>query len=109
MGHDFKYDFQTPPEFCKFMAAMVPEYYELLLEPTPGIGNLYRALRSRGFDVTAPDDFFLMDWTMRQSNSRGQIYIHPDGNYYESSHLLYLDSRKRPIRKEWVVYQTFKR
>lgn len=25
------------------------------------------------------------------------------------SHLLYLDSRKRPIRKEWVVYQTFKR
>lgn len=25
------------------------------------------------------------------------------------SHLVYLDSRKRPIRKEWVVYQTFKR
>lgn len=25
------------------------------------------------------------------------------------SHLIYLDSRKRPIRKEWVVYQTFKR
>lgn len=25
------------------------------------------------------------------------------------SHLLYLDSKKRPIRKEWVVYQTFKR
>lgn len=25
------------------------------------------------------------------------------------SHLLYLDSKKRPIRKEWVIYQTFKR
>lgn len=26
-----------------------------------------------------------------------------------ASHLLYLDSRKRPIRKEWVVYQTYSR
>lgn len=29
--------------------------------------------------------------------------------YVTKKHLLYLDSRKRPIRKEWVIYQTFKR
>lgn len=34
------------------------------------------------------------------------LVLRPGKTY---SHLLYLDSRKRPIRKEWVVYQTFKR
>lgn len=66
MGHDFKYDFQTPPEFCKFMADMVPGYYRKILEPTPGMGNLVRALQAKGFkDVTAPEDFFLLDFSKR--------------------------------------------
>ena len=38
----------------------------------------------------------------------GIVYV-KDGVYYDEIHVGYLDSKKRPIRKEWVVYQTFKR
>lgn len=40
------------------MAAMVPRFVNSVLEPTPGDGNLVRALRERRFNVTAPDDFW---------------------------------------------------
>lgn len=38
-----------------------------------------------------------------------RIYVKEFAGQPIYSHLLYLDSRKRPIRKEWVVYQTYSR
>jgi len=46
------------------MADMVPKYASTILEPTPGQGNLVKALEFTG-RVTAPDDFFLLDPELR--------------------------------------------
>lgn len=53
-------NYQTPPVVCEYMADMVPQSTQTILEPTPGIGNIVNALKKRGFNVTAPNDFFLM-------------------------------------------------
>lgn len=53
-------DFQTPPDVAGYMARLVPDWVKTVLEPTPGRGNIVRALHKRGFDVTAPEDFFLL-------------------------------------------------
>lgn len=52
-------DFQTPPNVCKYMASLIPEGTKTVLEPTPGQGNLVRALS--GYQVTAPDNYWDMD------------------------------------------------
>lgn len=52
-------DYQTPPDVCKYMASLIPAGCRTILEPTPGIGNIVRELR--GYDVTAPKDFFKLD------------------------------------------------
>lgn len=62
---DFKNQFQTPPDVCRYMASLVPNNVNLVLEPTPGIGNLKNALISKGFKVVAPDDYFLLDKSLR--------------------------------------------
>lgn len=49
-----------------------------------------------------PWAFFHDGWEVRK-------YRMNDFSYLGGIHVCYLDSRKRPIRKEWVVYQTFKR
>lgn len=55
-------DFQTPVPVCEYMADMVPRSARNILEPTPGIGNLVRALEDKLiYTVTAPTDFFLLD------------------------------------------------
>jgi len=54
-------NFQTPVPVCEYMANMVPSGTRTVLEPTPGIGNLVKALEKRQFDVLAPNDFFLLD------------------------------------------------
>jgi hypothetical protein len=56
---DYKNDFQTPPFAAKYMASLVPEGVRTILEPTPGNGNIVRELK--GYDITAPADFFSMD------------------------------------------------
>ena len=48
--------FQTPKNICELMADKIPEGTLTVLEPTPGKGNLVSALR--GYDVTAPSNFF---------------------------------------------------
>lgn len=53
-------NFQTPIEVVEFMLSMVPKETKTILEPTPGIGNIVKALRNRNYDVTAPEDFFLL-------------------------------------------------
>ena len=56
-------DFQTPEEVCKYMVNMIPKHARTILEPTPGDGNLVRALQ--GFRVTAPKNFFDLDPLLR--------------------------------------------
>lgn len=59
MGHEFKNDFQTPPEVCRYMASLIGEA-RTVLEPTKGKGNLVKAIQDYGYHVTAPDDYFLL-------------------------------------------------
>lgn len=40
------------------MASFVPQNCKRVLEPTPGIGNLVRALERRQLSVTAPSNFW---------------------------------------------------
>jgi hypothetical protein len=54
----FRSDFQTPPEICKYMASLIPTGTVTVLEPTPGDGNIVSCLN--GYQVTAPEDFFLL-------------------------------------------------
>lgn len=49
-----------------------------------------------------PWAFFHDGWEVRRWRMN-------DFRYLGGEHVGYLDSRKRPIRKEWVIYQTFKR
>lgn len=49
--------YQTPAPVCTFMAELVPDHVKTIFEPTPGEGNLVRALQKRGFEVTAPNEF----------------------------------------------------
>lgn len=54
-----KSDFQTPPAVCDYMAQhILPSH--TVLEPTPGEGNLVKALKHWDGNVTAPKDFFKM-------------------------------------------------
>jgi len=53
--------FQTHPVVCEYMAGLIPSHCLSVLEPTPGEGNLVRALESFGFEVTAVEDFFLLN------------------------------------------------
>lgn len=52
--------FQTPKEICEYMASLLPDNSGNILEPTPGLGNLAKALQIKG-QVFSPDDFFRMN------------------------------------------------
>ena len=56
---DWGNHFQTPVHVCKYMASFLPENAGLILEPTPGKGNLVKALEPHG-KVFIPDDFNTM-------------------------------------------------
>jgi type I restriction-modification system DNA methylase subunit len=58
-AHKYEKQFQTPPEVARYMASLVPEGTITVLEPTPGMGNIVRALE--GYQVTAPKNFFDLD------------------------------------------------
>jgi hypothetical protein len=53
--------FQTPDWCCQMMADKIPPLCGSVLEPTPGEGNLVRAIESKGFSVTAPSEFWEVD------------------------------------------------
>lgn len=59
MPTDYKSQFQTPPEVCRYMVSLLPIGVNTVLEPTPGKGNIVRELN--GYQVTAPTDYFLLD------------------------------------------------
>ena len=63
---DWGDNFQTPENICEYMASFLPKSAGKILEPTPGKGNLVKALEKHG-DVFVPDDFNKMptkkfDW-----------------------------------------------
>lgn len=67
-GAEFEADlvnFQTPPPLAAYMASLIPVRYRrsLVIEPTPGAGNLLVALGKAGFThvEAPPGDFFR--WT----------------------------------------------
>lgn len=60
-AEDFKTDFQTPVPVAKYMVSLLPHHVCNVLEPTPGLGNIKRAIESGGYNVTAPKDYFLLD------------------------------------------------
>jgi len=64
-AESFKSDFQTPVEVAKYMVSLLPEGVGTVLEPTPGIGNIKNELVKAGYQVTAPDDYFLLDKSIR--------------------------------------------
>lgn len=52
-------NFQTPEWICNLMVSLIPPHCRTILEPTPGKGNLVRALKKqKGFIITAPKDFW---------------------------------------------------
>ena len=55
-----RFDFQTPKEVCSYMVGLIPNDAVTVLEPTCGSGNLVKALERSGFEVTAPEDYFLL-------------------------------------------------
>lgn len=57
-------DFQTPQGVAEYMVSLVPSWVNTVLEPTPGLGNLVKAL-DLFFEVTAPADYWLLDKTQR--------------------------------------------
>ena len=59
-------NFQTPPSVCEYMAGLVPEHVKTILEPTPGLGNLVKALETKSrYQIMTADDFFLFDTTQK--------------------------------------------
>lgn len=59
----FKADFQTPEDVANYMCSLIPppSGCRSVLEPTPGIGTIKNILLQKGYDVTAPEDYFLLD------------------------------------------------
>jgi type I restriction-modification system DNA methylase subunit len=51
-------NFQTPIPVCQYMVDMIPPNAKNILEPTAGLENIVSLLKN--YNVTAPEDFFLM-------------------------------------------------
>jgi hypothetical protein len=58
-------DFQTPDNVADYMASLIPAECLYVLEPTPGLGSLVRAAETRGFLVTAPEDYWQINKQQR--------------------------------------------
>lgn len=59
-------DFQTPPPLiCEYKASLLPGWVLTVLEPTPGMGSNVKVLTEKGYDVTAPVDYWQLDKTLR--------------------------------------------
>ncbi len=61
---DNNQDFQTPEWLANYMASFIPENAGTILEPTPGAGNLVKAIQGKG-SITAPKDFFKLSMDLR--------------------------------------------
>lgn len=51
--------YQTPGPVADYMASLLPKKVKTVLEPTPGAGNLLKAVyKVRNAAIVAPDDFY---------------------------------------------------
>lgn len=57
-------DFQTPANIANYMVSLLPNWVMTVLEPTPGLGSLVKALDLL-YDITAPEDYWEMDKNQR--------------------------------------------
>lgn len=57
---DINHNFQTPPSVCDYMCSLIPKDACTILEPTPGEGNILKAINKIGkvFNIKAPNNFF---------------------------------------------------
>lgn len=53
-------NFQTPLWVVDYMLSLLPSGITTVLEPTPGLRNIANALEADLYDVTAPEDYFLL-------------------------------------------------
>lgn len=69
-------NFQTPQVICNYMVNLLPAGYkkELILEPTPGQGNLVNTLKKWNYKVASPDGDF---WDMKLKNWYNAIVMNP--------------------------------
>lgn len=58
-------DFQTPLFVGEYMISLIPAGVKTVLEPTPGLGYLVQQLRNENYIVTAPEDYWLLDKSLR--------------------------------------------
>lgn len=63
MKKGYKRHFQTPLDVCRYMRSLIPAFANTILEPTSGEGNIVSVLKH--YTVTAPDDYFLLDGSLR--------------------------------------------
>ena len=60
---DLAAQFQTPMEVARYMETLIPYGAKKILEPTPGQGNLVKAMyehRPPAYDIFSPKNFFTM-------------------------------------------------
>jgi len=68
-------DFQTPLLICYYMVSLMPNFgNKRILEPTPGEGNILKAIRARnGIPVYPITDF----WDMKHSEKYFGVVMNP--------------------------------
>src|SRR6187402_3582514 len=55
-------NFQTPEFVIDYMISLLPKVKMTILEPTKGLGGVVSKLKQISYyDVTAPEDYFLME------------------------------------------------
>jgi hypothetical protein len=67
-------DFQTPIPVCNYMADLLPNNVQSVLEPTPGIGNLVHAIQNRSVIVYTPEGDF---WNMKHDIKYDAVVMNP--------------------------------
>ncbi len=59
-------DFQTPLPVANYMVSILPCGMQRILEPTPGMGNIVKALQQAGYSkITAPKDWWKLKKDIR--------------------------------------------
>ena len=68
-------DFQTPEDVAAYMVNLLPHFYkQRVLEPTPGSGNIVRAISKKGFIPVVPEGNF---WDMTHNEKYAGVVMNP--------------------------------
>ncbi len=69
-------NFQTPENVCKYMVGLIPLGVKTVLEPTPGKGNLVRAIKEAGYAVEYPEGDY-WNWKTKHEPEFGCVVANP--------------------------------